>query len=52
MANAVTVQPDETLRAAAEMLTKNDADCLVVVEGRDVVGVLTQEVVRRVTIST
>lgn len=37
-----TVEPDEDLRVAAEMLIENKIGCLPVVEGRHLVGILTE----------
>jgi len=46
-----TVEPDESLRAAAEMLLENKIGCLPVVEGTHLVGILTEsDFVRHYTI--
>jgi CBS domain-containing membrane protein len=37
-----TVEPDESLKAAAEMLLENKIGCLPVVEGEHLVGILTE----------
>jgi len=37
-----TVEPDEDLRAAAELLIENKIGCLPVVEGTHLVGILTE----------
>jgi CBS domain-containing membrane protein len=37
-----TVEPDQDLRTAAEILLENKIGCLPVVEGRHVVGILTE----------
>jgi CBS domain-containing membrane protein len=37
-----TVEPDEDLRAAAEILIENKIGCLPVVEGTHLVGILTE----------
>jgi CBS domain-containing membrane protein len=43
-----TVDPDESLSAAAEMLLENKIGCLPVVEGTHLVGILTEsDFVRR-----
>jgi len=43
-----TVEPDESLKAAAEMLLENKIGCLPVVEGEHLVGILTEaDFVRR-----
>ena len=43
-----TVEPDESLKAAAEMLIDNKIGCLPVVEGDHLVGILTEsDFVRR-----
>jgi CBS domain-containing membrane protein len=43
-----TVEPDESLRTAAEMLLENKIGCLPVVEGEHLVGILTEaDFVRR-----
>lgn len=43
-----TVEPDESLRAAAEILIENKVGCLPVVEGNHLVGILTEsDFVRR-----
>jgi CBS domain-containing membrane protein len=43
-----TVEPDQSLREAAELLLENKIGCLPVVEGRHVVGILTEsDFVRR-----
>ena len=43
-----TVEPDESLRVAAEMLLENKIGCLPVVEGEHLVGILTEsDFVRR-----
>lgn len=43
-----TVEPDERLKAAAEMLIENKIGCLPVVEGEHLVGILTEsDFVRR-----
>ncbi len=43
-----TVEPDESLRTAAQMLLENKIGCLPVVEGEKLVGILTEsDFVRR-----
>jgi CBS domain-containing membrane protein len=43
-----TVEPDESLRAAAQMLLENKIGCLPVVEGEKLIGILTEsDFVRR-----
>ena len=43
-----TVEPDESLKTAAEMLIENKLGCLPVVEGEHLVGILTEsDFVRR-----
>jgi CBS domain-containing membrane protein len=43
-----TVEPDQSLREAAELLLENKVGCLPVVEGSHVVGILTEaDFVRR-----
>lgn len=43
-----SVEPDESLKAAAEMLLENKIGCLPVVEGEHLVGILTEsDFVRR-----
>ncbi len=37
-----TIEPDESLTAAAEMLLENKVGCLPVVEGEHLVGILTE----------
>ena len=37
-----TVEPDESLKAAAELLIENKIGCLPVVEGEHLVGILTE----------
>jgi CBS domain-containing membrane protein len=43
-----TVEPDESLRAAAQMLLENKIGCEPVVEGEKLIGILTEsDFVRR-----
>lgn len=43
----VTISPDDTIQTAARMMAENKIGCLPVVDGREIVGILTETDVLR-----